>query len=340
MADASIGIELLVFGVAAAISIAIITAMMPLLARHALARPNARSSHRKPTPQGGGIAVIGATIVVVAGINIFAPQFLGDSVRLAGLLFSTVALAVIGATDDLRPIGPILRLLLQLVAVIIVVAALPADMRILPILPWWVERAALLVGMLWFVNLTNFMDGIDWMTVAEVIPVACGLVLAGTMGGLPHGAMIIALALLGATVGFAPFNKPVARLFLGDVGSLPIGLLLAWLLTLLASQGHLAAAVLLPLYYLFDTSITLVRRMAHNEPVLQAHRSHFYQRATDNGLTVVEIVMRVFIVNLVLVALALGTMISHGTLATIAALACGCIVVSLLLLSLSCGRSS
>ena len=80
-------------------------------------------------------------------------------------------------------------------------------------------------------------------------------------------------------IGFAPFNKPVARMFLGDVGSLPIGLLFGWLLIVLAGRGHLAAALLLPLYYLADATITLLRRFAAGEPIMQAHRSHFYQRA-------------------------------------------------------------
>ena len=88
------------------------------------------------------------------------------------------------------------------------------------------------------------------------------------LGALPGDAALVALALCGAMVGFAPFNRPVARLFLGDVGSLPIGLLLGWLLILLAGSGHLAAALLLPLYYLADATITLLRRSANGEPVL------------------------------------------------------------------------
>ena len=164
----------------------------------------------------------------------------------------------------------------------------------MPSLPYWLERALLGLAVLWFVNLVNFMDGIDWMTVAEVVPLTAGLVLFGLMGALPRDATVVALALCGAMIGFAPFNRPVARLFLGDVGSLPIGLLLGWLLVLLAGGGHLAAALLLPLYYLADATITLLRRLANGEPVMQAHRSHFYQRAMDGGFSVYQIVGRVF----------------------------------------------
>ncbi len=109
-------------------------------------------------------------------------------------------------------------------------------MRILPVLPWWVERACLLLGGVWLVNLVNFMDGIDWITVAETVPVTGAIVLLGVFGAIGPLPSLVAAALLGATLGFAPFNKPVARLFLGDVGSLPIGLLLGWLL--LAARGQ------------------------------------------------------------------------------------------------------
>jgi UDP-N-acetylmuramyl pentapeptide phosphotransferase/UDP-N-acetylglucosamine-1-phosphate transferase len=68
------------------------------------------------------------------------------------------------------------------------------------------------------------MDGIDWMTVAEVVPLTVGLIVFGLAGLLPHDATLVAAALTGAIIGFAPFNRPVAKLFLGDVGSLPIGL--------------------------------------------------------------------------------------------------------------------
>ena len=117
---------------------------------------------------------------------------------------------------------------------------------------------------LWFVNLVNFMDGIDWMTAAEVVPIAAALVAIGYLGALPPEAFRGAGARR-RDDWFAWFNRPVARLFLGDVGSLPIGLLLGWLLVLLAGGGNFAAALLLPLYYLADATITLLRRLAGGE---------------------------------------------------------------------------
>lgn len=288
--------------VAAVLSAACIKAIHPLLIRYAMARPNARSSHKVPTPQGAGIAVISVTLLV-AGCSI-ASLSVSATPALWVLFAATILIATIGAIDDLRPISVTPRLLLQAVSIAAILFALPPTLQITPDLPLWIERGLLLLAALWFVNLVNFMDGLDWITVAEVIPITAALVLIGFSGQLPLSTALIAAALCGATLGFAPFNRPVAKMFLGDVGSLPIGLLLAWCFLQLAYAHHLAAAILLPLYYLADATITLLRRLAKREPVWLAHRSHFYQRATDNGFTVIEVVRTVFVLNIGLAALA------------------------------------
>jgi UDP-N-acetylmuramyl pentapeptide phosphotransferase/UDP-N-acetylglucosamine-1-phosphate transferase len=187
--------------------------------------------------------------------------------------------------------------------------------------------------LLWLVNLVNFMDGIDWMTVAEVVPLTASVVLLGQVAPIPLPSMLLALALLGAMLGFAPFNRPVAKLFLGDVGSLPIGLLLGWLLLQLARAGQPAAALLLPLYYLADASVTLIRRVAAREPFWRAHRSHFYQRACDLGYTVPAIVGRVFLSNLALAGLAFLTAVKHDPLVITVSLLVGAALVAWLLAS-------
>jgi UDP-N-acetylmuramyl pentapeptide phosphotransferase/UDP-N-acetylglucosamine-1-phosphate transferase len=334
----TIGGLALVFAASTLVSVVLIWLLQPLLKRHALAHPNARSSHRIPTPQGGGIAVIAATVGVVVACVLFGVPGLGGQ-TLWLVLVATVFIALVGAIDDVRPIAVMPRLILQAVGVAIVLAALPGELRVVPFLPYWLERALLGLAILWLVNLTNFMDGIDWMTVAEVVPLSSGLVLFGLMGALPRDATIVALALCGAMIGFAPVNRPMARLFLGDVGSLPIGLLLGWLLVVLAGAGHVAAALLLPLYYLADATITLLRRLAHGEPVLQAHRSHFYQRAMDGGFTVYQIVGRVAVLNIALIGLAATTLLTPSYLLHVAALIAGCGLVALLLYRLAAAKA-
>jgi UDP-N-acetylmuramyl pentapeptide phosphotransferase/UDP-N-acetylglucosamine-1-phosphate transferase len=322
----------------AALAFGLIVLLRPLLVRYALARPNARSSHKAPTPQGGGIAVIAAVALVLAAASILLPSLFDDRARLAVVTACAIALGGVGAFDDIRPLAALPRLLLQGIAVAVVLAALPAELRLLPALPWWLERGLLFVGALWFVNLVNFMDGIDWMTVAEVVPVTAALAVFGALGALPHDAMLLSLALCGAMIGFAPFNRPLARLFLGDVGSLPIGLLLAWLLIRLG-EDHLAAALLLPLYYAADATVTLLRRLARGERVTQAHRSHFYQQALDGGMSVMRIVGRVFWLNIALALLAFATLLSTALSVQLAALAIGAVLVALMLRRFSRGAA-
>ena len=328
--EASASIAALV--VATAISVAIIIAIRPWLKRIALAKPNARSSHGVPTPQGGGIAVIPATIIAAAGALYWFVPAVSAPASVLALLVAVIIIAAVGAADDIRPIGVAPRFFLQAVSVALVIFALPDELRVAPFLPLLVERLLLTLGGLWFVNLVNFMDGLDWMTVAEVVPVTAALAIFGACGFLPALPTIISLALCGAMIGFAFFNRPVARLFLGDVGSLPIGLLLGWLLMQLAGRGALATAILLPLYYLADSTITLARRLFAGEKVWQAHRSHFYQRATDRGFTVSQVVARVFAVNIALAALAFVTLAAPGLLIETAALVCGAALVGWLLL--------
>jgi len=221
-------------------------------------------------------------------------------------------MAIVGFADDVKSIPVLPRLILQAVAVGTILITVPGDVMIAPAAPLWIERGLLLLAGLWFVNLVNFMDGLDWMTVAEVVPITAAMVVLGWFGEFPPSATIVAAALCGAMVGFAPFNRPVAKVFLGDVGSLPIGLLLGWCLLQLAYNQQIVAALLLPLYYLSDATVTLLRRLTRSEPFWAAHRSHFYQRATDNGFAVLRVVSEVFALNIALAVLAVGSIMTQS----------------------------
>ena len=318
--------SLLAVAIAALVSALITWTSRPLLQRYALARPNARSSHRIPTPQGAGIAVIAATLLVASVWGTFA----GVAIPPA-LMAATVLIALVGFADDIMSLPVLVRLVLQAAAVGAVVFSSPESARIVPAFPLALERGLIVLAGVWFVNLVNFMDGLDLMTVAEVVPVTAALLLLGLLGELSWPAALLATALCGAMLGFAPFNKPAAKVFLGDVGSLPIGLLLGWCLLELAWHGQPAAALLLPAYYLADSTITLFRRVARREQFWSAHRSHFYQRATDNGFKVPQVIGEVFALNLLLAGLAIVTVRAGSLPITLIALLAGAIAISLVL---------
>jgi UDP-N-acetylmuramyl pentapeptide phosphotransferase/UDP-N-acetylglucosamine-1-phosphate transferase len=322
---------------AALLSAGITWAIRPWLLRYALAKPNSRSSHRVPTAQGAGIAVIAATLAVTGAIAAYAGTVsLGIPVA---IFAASLFIAIVGFADDIKSIPVLSRLLLQAVAVGAILFTAASDARIIPACPLWIERGLLLVAGLWFVNLVNFMDGLDWITVAEVVPITCAMIMLGWLGEFPLPATIVAAALCGAMLGFAPFNRPVAKVFLGDVGSLPIGLVLGWCLLQLAYHQHLAAALLLPLYYLADATVTLLRRLVKGEPFWTAHRSHFYQRATDNGFTVLGVVSEVFALNVALAVLAITSTSTHSAAIEGATVIIGGIAVALTMFRFSRSRS-
>ena len=322
-------------GIAAVSTGALILLLRPVLARYALARPNARSSHKVPTPQGGGMAIVIVATACVLATLVMLDACAGSVLCVFG---ASTVLAVVGAADDIVVLRASPRLVLQIAAATVVVVITTSSSRIFPFAPKVVEQIVLVLALVWFVNLVNFMDGIDWITVVEVVPLSAGIAALAALGYVPFSSFVIAISIGGGMIGFAPFNRPVGKLFLGDVGSLPLGLLLGWQLLIVAGSGHLIAAILLPLYYLADATITLARRLAHRERIWEAHRTHFYQLATDRGFTVMAIDMRILATNIVLVLLAIWSAMTRSLLLQGVALGLGVISVAILLRVLAKGR--
>jgi UDP-N-acetylmuramyl pentapeptide phosphotransferase/UDP-N-acetylglucosamine-1-phosphate transferase len=328
-------------GLAATLSAIFCRLLRPLLMQYALARPNARSSHVEPTPQGGGIAVLlgafgSVTLIIIAS---YASELVTGIFSIVAA--SCLVLAMVGAWDDIRPLPALLRLAAQIAVVLAVLIWAVPDIRLFPAaLPLPIERLFVVLAAVWYINLTNFMDGLDWITVAAIVPAALMLGLMAQLGYLDPLTGLLAFALAGGLIGFAPFNRPVARLFLGDVGALPIGLLMAYLLYQLAGTGAFIAAILLPLYSISDASLTLTRRLLNRERVWEAHRSHFYQRATDNGLSAFAVSGHVLGLNTVLSCLALLAAWTSRPDLQLATLILGLVVTALVLRRFSSTRKS
>jgi UDP-N-acetylmuramyl pentapeptide phosphotransferase/UDP-N-acetylglucosamine-1-phosphate transferase len=195
---------------------------------------------------------------------------------------------------------------------------MPGEVRVALVLPLWFERFVLFGIALWFVNVFNFMDGIDLISTVETMGITLGVAILAALGVVAAAYGLVAVALLGAMLGFALWNVPPARLFLGDAGAIPIGFVLAILLIHVAAEAP-AAAIILPLYYFADATITLLRRLARGERVWEAHRTHFYQRATTNGLSVLATVGRIAALNGVLIALAtMAAVAGHASVGVLA----------------------
>lgn len=309
-------------------------ALIPILRRReVLDRPNDRSSHSVPTPRGGGIALIGAVVLAWAALS----QAGRVSPAVIGVLLGAGLLAVVSWIDDLRGLSPALRLPVQGAAVAIGILALPETHNLLQ---GWLGPVAYFAAIgliwMWWVNLFNFMDGIDGLAGSEAAAIGGGLLLfAGVGNGVDPETAVLAAGVLGAAVGFLYWNRAPARIFLGDVGSVPLGYLLGFLLIDLAARGYWKIALILPLYFLADATITLVRRLLRGERVWQAHRHHYYQRAVRRGLGHAAVVERVIAADLILIGCGWAAENGWGAVSLGGAIA----VVAALLLALARGRS-
>lgn len=284
--------------------------------------PNERSMHQTPVPRGGGIAVVSIIAIGMAAFIWMRPEYLF-------VLLPMIALALVSLCDDRKSLSAKVRLCAHMVAAIIASFALPAESTIFGgALPLLLDRAIFVLGLTWFINLYNFMDGIDGITGIESISIALGAFLVLLLLGMGDGFLFITLALVtGACIGFLIFNWHPAKIFLGDVGSVPLGFLLGFVLAKMFMQFHLWAAFILPLYYLADSGITIIKRALHREKIWQAHRQHFYQRAAQ-GLKRHDVVSTaVFMANISLIGASMIAVDNPGIGAII-----GCVITAILLL--------
>ena len=269
--------------------------------RAILDRPVERSAHSLPTPRGGGLALM--PVLLVAWLGVAALGRAPDGAY--GVAMAAGGLALVSWRDDLRGLPAGLRLLAHVVAVLVGLGFLPPTV-FQGLLPPWLDRAAAMLLWVWFVNLFNFMDGIDGITGIETVALGIGMPLVAARAGLADdGSAVLALSAAAGALAFLRWNWHKARLFLGDVGSVPLGYLLGFLLLHLAARGLWAPALILPLYYLGDASLTLLQRLLRGERFWEAHRRHFYQRALGADGDHAAVAWLVLIGDALLIALAL-----------------------------------
>lgn len=255
-----------------------------VLRRSMLDLPNIRSSHTTPTPRGGGLAIVAVTLsALVVGV---LTELV--SIRLAAALGGGgLVIAAVGWWDDRHGLRPMTRLAVHVAAATWALAWLGG----LPSLRFGVTPVSLgLAGSLlgglvivWGTNLYNFMDGIDGLAGSEALMAGGSAVLL--LNGSPGQLTTVASVLGGASGGFLLWNWPPAKIFMGDVGSGFLGFQFAVLAVASENWGGppLLAWVLLFGVFIFDATVTLVRRLVRGERVSQAHRRHAYQRAVQAG---------------------------------------------------------
>lgn len=257
------------------------------LRRYALSRslmdiPNARSSHRVPTPRGGGVAIVASFLLAIPLLAVSG----GASWSLTcALLGAGAGIAVLGFLDDHGHIAARWRLLGHFCGAAWVLFWLgglpPLTLFGFSLDLGWFGHLLAAVYLVWLLNLYNFMDGIDGIASVEAICVCAGGALLYALIGEWHAAAVpVVLAV--AVAGFLFWNFPPARIFMGDAGSGFLGITLgvlslqaAWL----APQLLWSWLILLGVF-IVDATFTLLRRLLRGDKVYEAHRSHAYQYAS------------------------------------------------------------
>jgi len=290
---------------AAGLAIAVLTPF--LRRRHIVDHPNERSSHVIPTPRGAGLAMIPVVAALWIGVEIGWAHIASHA--LVWPAIGALILCALSWFDDLKGLPPLVRFCAHISVVTALLYIQPSNVLYAQgLLPLWADRLAAGFIWVWFINLFNFMDGIDGISGVETL--AIGLGVGAIVLGTSKNELLAcaALILAGAALGFLALNWHPAKIFLGDCGSVPLGLLLGWLLLQLAAAGHWAAALILPLYYLADATITILRRIVRREKIWRAHRQHFYQRAVAGGSSHARVSLMVGAANILLIVFAIGSL--------------------------------
>jgi len=316
----TVGVIAAIFGFNVLFSYILGFAVYRLLAkRNIFDKPNARSSHSEPTVRGGGIAII--VVALCSGVVIAAVRH--DS-GLWILVGAAVVLAVVSFLDDLQPLPPLIRFGCHALCAIAAVAALRGFITSVELSSGLFVRIptvlAAILAFMWisgYTNAFNFMDGINGIAAGQAAVTAFG---SGLLVGLATGdwlqtPVLFSFVLAGAAVGFLPHNFPRARMFMGDVGSAPLGFLLATLVIWISRRD--GAWLLIPLAllhtnFVLDTGFTLSRRIMRRDRWYESHREHFYQRLTRAGKTHSFVTGWEFALQMVALALMLSYLYSSA----------------------------
>lgn len=258
-----------------------------------LDHPNERSSHELATPKCGGVGIVVSFVAGVYISQLWGGKCLVPPNILYSFIIPVLMIAIVSLADDIQELSPKFRLFIQITASLLFLSLIGfeggvRDSNVLALMLRALIWAASVVWIVGMANSFNFMDGIDGLAAGQ------GLIVSFFFAVIQFGygncfLGFIALVLMVGCLGFLAFNFPPAKVFMGDVGSVSIGFILAIMALLgLKYESSLQSMMLVPLLmsnFLFDTTTTFLRRLKNREPVLEPHRTHLYQKFSSCGVS-------------------------------------------------------
>jgi UDP-GlcNAc:undecaprenyl-phosphate GlcNAc-1-phosphate transferase len=336
----------LVVFLASAAAVAVATPLVRRLAVRigAVDQPSDRKVHPRPTPTGGGIAILAGTLAGLAvayAIPQFRPLF-RESSELQGTLIAVVVVTIVGLVDDLRTLSPPAKIAGQILAAGVLVLN-----GVQLLFFWFPSQGVISLGpdlsvpltILWvliLVNAVNLIDGLDGLA-AGIVVVAAGAFFVWVYASPPtfpslqgpeiSSAALISAVAAGAALGFLPYNFHPARIFMGDAGSMLLGMLLAAATvagvgrTVKASGGDIAAfsiPVLLPVFVvavpLLDVALAVIRRLLRGRPVFAPDKEHIHHQLQEIGHTHRRTVLILYLWAVLLAGAGLAVSFINGRL--------------------------
>ena len=278
--------------------------------------PQKRSNHSKPKPKCAGIIIVP---IIIVSIFFFINLDLIKSEPWKYICYFTIVLFLTSFLDDIFNLPSSLRLLIQIISITLVLQffdtyinefmektfsqlnlfhkneLLKLIIKILLIIMW-----------LWITNLFNFMDGIDGISASQLITFSLGIIILSLNSEMLLEFKYLGLIFFSSILGFLYWNQPPAKIFLGDCGSIPIGFLIGGIciLSLLKLNNFIPTMILL-LYYILDSSLTLANRILQKKNIFKAHSEHFYQKKVRSGWSHQQVLLKITTVNSILIIFAL-----------------------------------
>lgn len=284
-------------------------------------RPGGRKRHARATATMGGLVVFApvfaGALIAMHSSNLVGEKLRESSMYVYSLLVCTACMLLLGIIDDRYALRPHLKLFVQSIVAIVAVSV---GFRVEAItLPWWDSLVlpsfvGMVISFLWIVGITNAInltDGLDGLA-AGICLLASGVnaIVAIWLGN--HYMTVMMVLLAGSLLGFLRYNFHPARIFLGDTGSMALGMFLAMASLRSAQKAHTAVLILIPLfalgYPIFDTLLAIARRSIKGQPLFSSDRDHIHHRLIDRGhkpsMAAIQIYVASFILCLLCIAAA------------------------------------
>lgn len=292
--------------------------------------PKERSNHSNPMPRGAGFIIIP---IITVSIFIYIYFDLLDLQPWISICFLTLVLFLTSSYDDLYNLPSSVRLGIQTICVIIALYSVDSEVlefakNIEKNISFFSNFTLLIILLkmfliliwLWILNLFNFMDGMDGLTSSQVCTFSIGMIFLSVYTNFSIQFSYIGVILLAPFIGFFYWNKPPAKIFLGDSGSIPIGFLIGGVITFsLIKFKDFTPLIILILFHFFDSSLTLLIRLVKRKNIFKAHSEHFYQLKLRNGYTHSAVLRRINLVNFILIFFSL-LYDKHSTLIVISSI--------------------